>query len=302
MAQLIHSSSLNLSFMKTYFTLLFSIVILPLFGQIEPYQLFQIEETIDGKHYARSFGELDTFIVQNEVTVPNYRKDTVYHPKRIELIKSKRDTVYYKSNQCENNTITTIDYYTVFSGKYHLKQRFVTKQVVLFPATTRTLLFAYENTYKRRIEVVKAIYGTKSEAVFTQCIAPRLRPKRDTTQVKVPNDDCKQYYKITIRKYYSGKEAWSEEVITIDESTRQYEEKVCYRQSDKWKKVEVLLPETKLVKTIQRKLKKANYYDGKITGKLDFETQTAILKYQQANSLPQGQLDLETIKRLNIKN
>ena len=92
----------------------------------------------------------------------------------------------------------------------------------------------------------------------------------------------------------------AEEVITIDESTRQYEEKIYYRQENKLQKVEVLFPEIKLVKAIQRKLKKENYYKGKITGDLDFATQTAILDYQKEHNLPQGQLDLKIIEYLKI--
>lgn len=286
--------------MKIYFILFFSIIVSPLFGQTEPYELFKAEEKIGEKYYARNFGGIDTFIVKNEITIPEYRKDTVYHSEIINLMKIKVDTVYYQSDKCVDNTITTIDYYTLIAGNYYLKRPFVTKQVVLFPATTRTILLAHEHNYKTQIEIIKAVYGTKSEAVFTQSIDTRLVSKIDTFQVKIPNNNCNQYYEIIIHKYYSGQEKWSEEVVKIDETTRQYEEQIHYRQENELQKVEVLFPEVKLIKAIQRKLKKEDFYSGKITGELDFETQTAILNYQKKNNLPQGQLDLETIKYLKI--
>lgn len=292
--------------MKTYLTLFFSILVLSLFGQKKSFTInqpfFQIEEEINGKYYANSIieGKLDTIMVYNEVKMPKYTSEIVDYPEITNLTKIKIDTIYKPSKNCKDNIITTINHYTLTAGINRKKQVVSLRGDIQKPAVISYQIFEQKGSYVRKVEVFSAIHSTKYKAVLAHTICPRILYKFDTTQIEIPNNNCNQYYEITLHNYYSGEEAWSENIIIIDESTRQYEKEIIYRQENKLQKVEVLFPETTLIKTIQRKLKKDNYYKGKITGKLDFETQTAILNYQKENGLPQGQLDLKTLEFMSI--
>jgi hypothetical protein len=55
------------------------------------------------------------------------------------------------------------------------------------------------------------------------------------------------------------------------------------------------------IKMIQKALKNKGFYKGKITDRLDIETRAALVKFQKARNLPQGRLDADTIKELEIE-
>lgn len=55
-----------------------------------------------------------------------------------------------------------------------------------------------------------------------------------------------------------------------------------------------------LTKDVQGFLYLENYLSGNITGKFNEETKSALIKYQEQNNLPIGQLDFETLDSMNI--
>jgi hypothetical protein len=52
---------------------------------------------------------------------------------------------------------------------------------------------------------------------------------------------------------------------------------------------------------IQRALKDAGYDPGPIDGVFGSQTKGALIKFQKANNLPQGRLDIETLKKLGVQ-
>jgi len=55
-----------------------------------------------------------------------------------------------------------------------------------------------------------------------------------------------------------------------------------------------------VISEIQNALKANRYYDGEISGQLDFETKDAMREFQEYNNLPIGQFDLETLDALGV--
>jgi peptidoglycan hydrolase-like protein with peptidoglycan-binding domain len=48
-------------------------------------------------------------------------------------------------------------------------------------------------------------------------------------------------------------------------------------------------------------LKDAGYDPGPIDGILGYQTKSALIKFQKANNLPEGRLDIETLKKLGVQ-
>ncbi len=55
------------------------------------------------------------------------------------------------------------------------------------------------------------------------------------------------------------------------------------------------------IRGIQRALKDAGYEPGPIDGVLGAQTKSALVEFQKANNLPQGRLDIETLKKLGVQ-
>ena len=293
--------------MKTPLIFLFSIFILPLFGQKNDsntkFYFFKTEATIDGKYYARSLvaNETDTITIKHEAEKPKYTTKTIYHPRTQKFIKTEQDTIIHNnySGKCLSDTVTTHTFYNIKPDQ-KTRNELVCKEVVKIPAYTSIEMVEKTDRFGVEISMFPAVYVKTCEAVRTglECRVVTESEMMEQTRGRLSN--CEQNQHIIIKQYYEVVEPWTEQVIIIDENARQYLEKTYYKQTNDLKRVEVLQPETKLVKAIQKKLKKDKLYNGKITGKLDFETQTAILEYQKMNNLPQGQLNLETIGQLQL--
>jgi len=57
---------------------------------------------------------------------------------------------------------------------------------------------------------------------------------------------------------------------------------------------------TNIISKLQRILKDKKYYTGKISGKYDSKTRSAVRAYQKANNLSQGALTLKTLQSLGL--
>jgi peptidoglycan hydrolase-like protein with peptidoglycan-binding domain len=55
------------------------------------------------------------------------------------------------------------------------------------------------------------------------------------------------------------------------------------------------------IKQIQAKLKELGYYNGPISGELDDATMAAVVKFQVDHNLPAGQISIETLEKMGLK-
>lgn len=266
-------------------------------------QFFTVEETIDGKYYSKSLvrGEIDTIIIKNQIEKPMFSTQTVNHPRTQKLIKTEIDTIIYdnKNGKCLSDTTTTYSFYNIKPDQ-KTRNELIHKDVVKIPAYTEIQIVEGLDNYEYQISTLPPTYEKVWEAVRTglECRVVTESEMMEQTRGRLSN--CHQNQHIRIKNYYEIVEAWNEEVIVIDENAQQYFESTHYHYKNELRRVEVHPTEKKLVKNIQSKLKKAGYYKGKISGELDKITQTAILKYQKDNNLPQGQLDVKTVKHLKL--
>lgn len=56
----------------------------------------------------------------------------------------------------------------------------------------------------------------------------------------------------------------------------------------------------RLISKLQKALKEEKFYLGEIDSILNLETKAALIKYQKMKQLPVGQLDIETLKKLDV--
>lgn len=101
------------------------------------------------------------------------------------------------------------------------------------------------------------------------------------------------------------------ELLIVEDTTRvkdfeikevSYTEKTAEAGLTEW--VEVICREfitPQMVKAVQHILHLEGYYKGDISGESDIRTKIALRKYQQANGLPIGQFDFETLNKMGVK-
>ncbi len=154
----------------------------------------------------------------------------------------------------------------------------VTKQVLENPATTKE-------------EVIPAEYKTVTKTV--------VKTPASTKEIVIPAE-----YK-TVIKQVVDVAAHTQEVITPAEyqtvSKRVLKTKGGYSE---WKEIVCdNKVNTDIVSQIQAALKKKGYDIGPkgVDGVLGTDTKAALVKYQKDNSLPVGNLNIETMKSLGIK-
>ena len=152
----------------------------------------------------------------------------------------------------------------------------ITKRVVGTPATTRTIEIPaeYKTVTKRVVKDPARTQVIEIPAEYKTVTKSVVRTPAQTRVIEIPAE-----YKTVTKRKLVKKGGFSE-----------------------WK--EVLCPvgrtEAKIT-DIQRALKNRGYNPGPIDGVLGTQTKAALVKFQKDNSLPQGRLDIDTLRKLGVQ-
>lgn len=154
--------------------------------------------------------------------------------------------------------------------------------------------------------------GNAEEEVDLETVVLEVKPKTGKWVKKFKSPDCAAPNPDDCWvKCYVTEPAVMEEFKVLKDKTqsdnytvKSHTAKVLVKKGGYTEEREVLCTDKitpSVVKQLQKALKNMGYDLGRSTKKLNTRTKEALTQYQKRHKLPVGQLDLETLKKLNIE-
>lgn len=159
--------------------------------------------------------------------------------------------------------------------KVPAEYRTVEKRVLKTPATTKDVEIQAEyKTVSKQVVKTPATTKVVEIAAEYQTVSKQVLTKAADTREEIIPAEYKTITK-TRKVSEGGSSSWEEILCKVDISAQ-------------------------TVRDIQTALKTAGSYDGTIDGQMGTGTKKALLKYQEENGLPVGNLNIKTLQKLGI--
>ncbi len=145
------------------------------------------------------------------------------------------------------------------------------------------------------------------ETVVLEVAPPKtewIKKKADKNCLSKDPDDCLVWCLVEVPAETEEFKVLKDKTKSDNYTVKSYTATVLVRKGGYTEEKEVLCEHKitpEIIKQVRSALKKRGYPSGVKSKKINPRLKSALTKYQQANKLPVGQLDLETLEKLNIE-